>query len=260
MRKPGPLVVSFGGGVNSAAMLIGLYERDIRPDLILFADTGGEKPETYAFLETMRTWTVRNMDLGIVTVCASKKTAPTLEASCLRLGVLPSIVYGFRTCSQRWKIEPQEKYLNTWQPARDCWQRGSQVRKAIGIDAGEPQRAKILTDVKALSWFPLIEWGWARPECVEAIQRARLPVPVKSACFFCPSSKKREVLELRRDHPDLFARAVAMERNADASNKSVTGLGRHWSWDSIARADDAQFKMFPEAVETPCMCFDGEPE
>ena len=39
-------VVSFGGGVNSTALLIGLEERDERPDYILFADTGGEKPET----------------------------------------------------------------------------------------------------------------------------------------------------------------------------------------------------------------------
>ena len=43
----GPLVVSYGMGVDSTAMLIGMAQRSIRPDLILFADTGGEKPETY---------------------------------------------------------------------------------------------------------------------------------------------------------------------------------------------------------------------
>ena len=40
-------VVSYGAGTNSTAMLIGLHERGERPDLILFADTGGERPETY---------------------------------------------------------------------------------------------------------------------------------------------------------------------------------------------------------------------
>lgn len=35
-------VVSFGGGTNSTAMIIGMYLHKIPIDLILFADTGGE--------------------------------------------------------------------------------------------------------------------------------------------------------------------------------------------------------------------------
>jgi len=41
-----PLVVAYGGGLNSTAMLCGFRERGIIPSLILFADTGGEMPET----------------------------------------------------------------------------------------------------------------------------------------------------------------------------------------------------------------------
>ena len=44
-----PLVVAYGLGVDSTAMLIGLAHRGIRPDLILFADIGGEKPQTYLY-------------------------------------------------------------------------------------------------------------------------------------------------------------------------------------------------------------------
>lgn len=36
-------VVSFGGGTNSTAMIIGMYLRKIPIDLILFADTGGDQ-------------------------------------------------------------------------------------------------------------------------------------------------------------------------------------------------------------------------
>ena len=35
-------IVSYGGGTNSTAMLVGLWERGERPDAIVFADTGGE--------------------------------------------------------------------------------------------------------------------------------------------------------------------------------------------------------------------------
>lgn len=37
-------IVSFGGGTNSTAMIIGMYLHKIPIDLILFADTGGEQP------------------------------------------------------------------------------------------------------------------------------------------------------------------------------------------------------------------------
>ena len=46
-KPDNPLVVAYGLGVDSTAMLVEFAHRGIRPDLILFADTGGEKPETY---------------------------------------------------------------------------------------------------------------------------------------------------------------------------------------------------------------------
>ena len=42
-------MVSYGGGVNSTALLIGLHQHRIPVDLILFADTGAEHPHTYAY-------------------------------------------------------------------------------------------------------------------------------------------------------------------------------------------------------------------
>ena len=48
-----PLVVAYGMGVDSTAVLVRFAQLGIRPDLILFADVGGEKAETYAYLETI---------------------------------------------------------------------------------------------------------------------------------------------------------------------------------------------------------------
>src|SRR6185369_11448798 len=120
------------------------------------------------------------------------------------------------------KAEPQEKYANNWQPARDCWSSGGKVHKSIGYDAGEAHRGiNLKEDEKYLYRYPLVEWAWFREDCIAAIERAGLPVPGKSACFFCPSSKKHEVLELRKTHPKLFDRAVAMERGAAGYNVEV---------------------------------------
>lgn len=44
-------VVSFGGGTNSTAMIVGMYLHKIPVDLILFADPGAEQPHTYEYIE-----------------------------------------------------------------------------------------------------------------------------------------------------------------------------------------------------------------
>ena len=45
-----PIIVCYGGGVDSTAMLVMLKRHGIRPDLIMFADTGGEFPEVYDYV------------------------------------------------------------------------------------------------------------------------------------------------------------------------------------------------------------------
>jgi hypothetical protein len=75
--------------------------------------------------------------------------------------------------------------------------------------------------------------------------------------FFCPSSKKAEVLDLAKNHPLLFARAAAMEANADLH--TIKGLGRGYSWRELVAAQAAQVAATPESgVSVDCGCFDGE--
>lgn len=231
-------VISYGAGTNSTAMLVGLHERGERPDLILFADTGGERPETYVHRDTVSDWCERVGFPRIVTVSEGK----SLESDCLNRAALPGIAYGFKSCSDHYKIRPQKRWLKENGVAAPWFW--------VGIDAGEVHRAKY-----AETRYPLIEWDWGRDECVEAIERAGLPQPGKSACFFCPSSKPREILELKRTHPELLQRALAMEAAAELT--SVKGLGRSFAWRDLVRYSDAQMDMFQLTPEIPCGCFDG---
>lgn len=223
-------------------MLIGMVERGEKCDLILFADTGGEKPHTYGHVLEMSEWLVAH-DMPMITSVRSKTV--TLEQDCLTRNALPSVAYGFKTCSQRFKAQPQQTYLNSIG--------AKEITKLIGFDADEPQRAKPYEGNR----YPLIEWGWGRDECIAAIDRAGLKQPGKSACFFCPSSKKKEIYELRRQYPELAARAVAMERNAELT--TVKGLGRNFAWGDLYASDDAQAKLFPDSpIEIDCGCYDGD--
>lgn len=259
MRPEGPLTVAYGGGTNSTAMLIGMVDRGIVPGLVTFADTGAEKPETYEFIGRMQTWLAAHSMPEIVVV-QNDGIHKTLVNNCLNTKTMPSLAYGWKSCSDKYKRRPQEKAIKEWQPARDAWGSGGKVVRAIGFGMGEEHRAERSEgDDRYAHWYPLIDWGWDRDECRAAIERAGLPQPGKSACYFCPASTKREVLELRDKHPDLFAQAVTIERAAvDGHAHTVKGLGRHWSWEALAAADEAQMRLWADPPPIACACFDGD--
>ena len=108
-----------------------------------------------------------------------------------------SIAYGFKRCSQKHKVGPQEKFCNHYPLCRRTWEAGKRVVKFIGYDAGEGYRSdKVLlgdlADRKYSKWYPLMEWGWDRAACQQAIDDVGLPQPGKSSCFFCPSMRRRK--------------------------------------------------------------------
>lgn len=272
-------VVSFGGGTNSTAMIIGMYLHKIPIDLILFADPGAEQPHTYEFIQTFNVWLEKHGLPTITPVFYTDKggNRMTLEEECLRSHALPSIAYGFKKCSLKHKIGTQEKFCNNYPPCREEWAAGRRVYKYIGYDAGETRRIQHAAPAdeankKYENRYHLYEWGWDRSECVRVIERAGLPKPGKSSCFFCPSMKKKEIQALWEDYPELFQRAIDLEHNAADSLKTVKGLGRNWSWESyhdeamkIKEFEEAQITfddLFPETpggclCGAPCGCYDG---
>ena len=56
LRTAAPVVLAYGVGVDSTALLVELAERGTPPDLVLTADTGVEKPATYAYLDVIGPW------------------------------------------------------------------------------------------------------------------------------------------------------------------------------------------------------------
>ena len=254
------IIVSYGAGTNSTAMLVGMKNQGIIPDLITFADTGGETPNTYAHLDYMQKWCKDN-GFPVINVIAGQQPQQiidgTLEQECLRLGVLPSRVYGAGSCSMKWKKEPQDRFIRGIESVQALWASGEKPIKYIGYDADEERRANrdaFKIDKKFDYEFPLIEWEWGREECIEAIDAEGIPRPGKSSCFYCPSMKQWEIRKLAVTNPELMERAIAMEKNAAPKMTTISGLGRSFAWADLIATDD----FFPESyIEEACGCYDG---
>lgn len=250
-------LVSYGGGTNSTAMLIECAKRKIQVDVILFADTGGERPHTYAYIKTFNEWLKKNNMPEIIIVKYKNRSGEilTLEQDCLKRKALPSLAYGFKTCSQRFKGAPQDKFMNNYEPAKKYWKTGKKITKLIGFDIDESHRIKDYEDKKYTVKYPLVEWNMGREECIETINKSGLCQTGKSACFFCPATKQTEIRQLKAVYPDLAERALKIEENSDL--EKIEGLGRNFSWKEILLNEDMFEKDFLTSPELVCGCYDG---
>ena len=283
------LIVSYGLGLDSTAMLVEMHNRGMRPDLILFSDTGGEKPETYAYLDVINAWlrSVGFPEVTVVRYAPARAEYDTLEGKCLANATLPSLAFGGHSCALVFKRDVMVQHLKGWAPGLAAIGRGEKIQKCIGYDAStadtrrrtkaDKVTLRILTQNTlnadgslkkfcveeraaqgkaplADQWeaahcdfrYLLQDWGLERAQLADIIRAAGLPVPGKSACFFCPATRPSEVVELRLQHPSLYRRAVEMEQLARTGKHGLTtkaGLGMGgWAWEWLAdceRPEDA---------------------
>ena len=245
-------------------MLCGFRTRGIIPSLILFADTGAEMPHTYEHVEVMRAKIREWWNLELVTVQATRGNQPwTIVQDCERKKLLPALAYGSRSCSQRFKHEPMERYVKTWMRNNGL----TEILKCIGYHAdegyrvsGKPTNKKLAKGLTEYYWYPLIEWQWRQEDCRAAICRHGIPQPKKSACYFCPASKRSEVVALKETHPELLASALNIEAAAQVRNRTKVGLGGSGNlWSDWVAMDEKQAKLMLdiEPNEMPCGCLDG---
>lgn len=241
-------VVSYGGGINSTALLILIKRANVIPDAILFADTGGERKETYEYVKHFSIWLQRFGMPPIETVKYKTKDGEllTLEQDVINNKTLPSIAFGWKSCSEKFKIRPQAKYIAEKFSNHDF------IHHYIGFDAGERHRIIDNPLEGHYNHYTLYDAGLDRDGCVRLIKDEGLPIPPKSSCIYCPNMKKHEILSLSSEEKE---RVKIIEANA--KNKvEMKGLGRQYSWTDLINADESQLKLFDDLdmYNNPCGC------
>lgn len=235
-------MISFGAGVNSVAMTIVSIEDGWRGPIV-FADTGGEHPETYCYLDYFERSYLRPRGLEVIRLMPgspwhSSKARLPLETYALSAGIIPLL--SVRWCTAEWKHDPLDR-----------WRKDYRIeRPMIGFAIDEPLRRR---DPAAI--YPLDDRGINRAECARIIQRAGLDIPRKSGCFFCPGQSLGQWRALYLDYPDLFWRAVALEDNANRHNQKNATLDPHGIklTDHLARRWEGQRQM-DLSEWLPCLC------
>ena len=193
-------VLSFGAGRQTTAMLILAINGEIeRPDVVLFADTGCELPETYAYIEHYIRPFCETNHLPFFTVA---RPGGTIYDWFNKGPALP--VPTQRSCTAQFKIRP----MNIWQKANLI------TKQQIGFSYDEAGRASKNVKAKFPRFFPLIENRITLHDCMWVIEQYEWPLPPKSACYLCCFQSPSRLRRLALREPVLFERLRDLERRA----------------------------------------------
>lgn len=210
---------SYGGGVQSTAALVLAANGTIDFPLFVFANTGNdsEHPQTLAYVRDIAIPFAEAHGIEMVFVQKKLKdgTPQTLYDSITRTekafdaipAFAPSGGPGFRACTAHFKSRVIAKELR-----RRGAKNSVPATLALGISLDETHRARSASRFNHIKLeYPLIDLRLDRQACQNIIERSGLPIPRKSACFFCPYHNRESWKRLQRETPELFDRAVALE-------------------------------------------------
>jgi hypothetical protein len=233
-------VFAHGGGVQSTAALVLSAQRKIDFPVHLFSNVGdqAEHPDTLAYVRdvSMPYAKAHGIELHEIRKVLRDGTPDDLYVRMTRPGSMSMPIPvrgadtgkpGGRGCTAEFKL----RVIWKWNKAHGATE-DNPAQVGIGITVDEIERAGRGQDEPGeVREYPLVDLGLHRNDCHRIITEAGLPTPPKSACYFCPFHRPRVWAEMRRDRPDLFEKAAALEdslneRRPGKSPVYLTRFGR----------------------------------
>lgn len=217
---------STGAGVQSTA--IGLLIADgklPKPDVAIFADTGWEPAAVYRQVERLAEL-YQGAGVEFIRVSNGNLRGDAIDPE-HRYASIPYFVrnpdgsegMGRRQCTSEYKLTPImrkiRELLGAKPPDFRRVPKGRVAEQWVGFSTDEIQRANRRKDSRGVLYlttrYPLLDLGMSRRDCERYLEAAGWGDTVKSACIGCPFHGNRQWRDLRDNHPDEWADAVAFD-------------------------------------------------
>ncbi len=221
---------SSGGGKQSIAALVLSAQGLINYPVHLFCNVGddSEHPDTIDYVRNIAMPYAKAHGVEFVELAPIYSGGKTLYQRLATGNTLDIPMYfdgaalASRACTKHYKIR---------RIASEAKARGATANNpaiiGLGISLDEYQRMNSNNPEKHIRReYPLIDLRLSRQRCVEIIEHAGLPIPPKSACWFCPFGSVQRWRQLKDEHPRLFDQAVEIEalnngRRADRGKNAM---------------------------------------
>ncbi|MEV4993182.1 phosphoadenosine phosphosulfate reductase [Streptomyces niveus] len=245
--------VSYGGGVQSTALLALAAQGRIDFRTFLMANVGddSENPGTLRYLDKFaRPYAAAHgLELAVLDrVMVRTGEKRTLYGQLTREGSrsigipvrMSNGAPGTRSCTAEFKIKVIGREVKRRGATKEA-----PATVGVGISLDEIHRANSRRcEPHERIVYPLLELGLRRADCVRIIRDAGLPVPPKSACWFCPFRRPEAWHDMRRTQPDLFDKACGLE---EVINKRRDELGKDHVY--LTRFGRPLHKAIPDGVD-----------
>ena len=233
-------VISYGGGVQSTALVVLAAQGEIDFSHALFANVGddSEHPDTLEYVnDIIKPWSAdQQVDVvelhrqptkgrfkGEVETLYKRLTHPDSRSVGIPIRMSNTGAPGTRACTKDFKIRVVGKWLKEHGATPD-----NPARVAIGFSTDEIHRvSNRRQEPNQVVEYPLLDLGLSRSNCQRVIADAGLPVPPKSSCYFCPFHSLQYWSEMKRDRPDLFEKSAELETHL---NERRQRLGKDPVW------------------------------
>lgn len=240
-------LISYGGGVNSTAMILLLFSQG-KHYPIVYAETGIEKPQTDEYIPYFENYLKKKYGEKIEKISPRthihlygerirKNNIIDVTDYCEKIYTVPK--FPSRWCTSYFKRDP----IMRWGKEKNIF------IHAIGYAADESHRAKYPTGKYSHS-YPLIEEDITRQGCVDIIESAGLYVPEKSGCYICPFQRDIEWRKLYKNHAETWTEAKLIESKVSkAIGRKVTIHNSGYSLQEYEDGWKTENPLFPDFNE-----------
>ena len=263
-------VIALGMGMQSTALYLMSSMRHIeRADVAIFSDPMSEHEETYKLADWLVRWSnecadavpihIVKKDLynDIINSISVTKNGHNMYAA------IPAFIKKddggvgiiMRQCTGHYKIEPLHKKVRELMGLK----KGARLKPYelwLGITTDEIQRMKKNKNKKIHNRFPLIEMMMSRSDCMAFMKENGFPIPIKSACVFCPYRPDSDWSALKKENSDGWKKAIEVDKKI-RKRKNISlknDVYLHKSCKPLDEVDftENQIDMFENECEGHC--------